>query len=106
MKGLFWNCRGIRKKGLASYLREMMGVNNFDFICIQETMVQDFTAPMIRRVDPNNGFLWDWSPSNGRFGGILSGFKVDSFDVGSKTQGEFILMHVIWDKKLERMVYS
>jgi hypothetical protein len=32
----------------------------------------------------------------------LSGLSVDSFDVGSRTQGEFILMHVAWDKKLER----
>jgi hypothetical protein len=27
---------------------------------------------------------------------------VVSFDVGFRTQGEFILMHVVWDKKLEK----
>jgi hypothetical protein len=55
---------------------------------------------MIRSVDPNKNYLWDWSPSKGKSRGILTGLRLDSFDVGSRTQGDFILMHVLWDKKL------
>jgi hypothetical protein len=102
MKGLFWNCRGVKKKGLASYVREMLKADSFDFCCVQETMVQDLSDDMIGSVDPNKNYLWDWSPSKGKSGGILTGLRVDSFDVGSRTQGDFILMNVLWDKKLEK----
>jgi hypothetical protein len=102
MKGLFWNCMGVRKKGLASYVRDLLKENGFDLICIQETMVQDFSDAMIRSVDPSKCYLWDWSPAKGKSGGILSGLKLDSFNVGSRTQGEYILMHVMWDKRLEK----
>jgi hypothetical protein len=53
--------------------------------------VQDFSDAMIRSVDPNKCYLWDWSPAKGRSGGILSGLKLDSFDVGSQTQGDISL---------------
>jgi hypothetical protein len=65
-------------------------------------MVQDLSDDMIGSVDPNKNYLWDWSPSKGKSGGILIGLRVDSFDVGSRTQGDFILMNVLWDKKLEK----
>jgi hypothetical protein len=56
MKGLFCNWKGIKERGLASYVREMLRVNNFDFVCVQETVVQDLTNAMIRKVDPNKNF--------------------------------------------------
>jgi hypothetical protein len=33
---------------------------------------------------------------------LLSGFKLDRFDVGSRSHGEFILQHNLWDKKINR----
>jgi hypothetical protein len=33
MKCLFWNCRGVRKKGIATYVRDLMGEYRFDFVC-------------------------------------------------------------------------
>jgi exonuclease III len=76
MKGLFWNCRGIRKKGLSPYLRDMIKDQKFDFLCFQETMVQDFSDSCFRQVDLGRDYLWDWSPAKGKFGGILSGLKL------------------------------
>jgi hypothetical protein len=32
---------------------------------------------------------------------VLPGLKVDRFDVGVRKQGEFILLHHVWDKKLD-----
>jgi exonuclease III len=100
MKGFFWNCRGIRKKALASYVRDLFVENSFDFIYVQETMA-DFSDAMLRKVDPNRNYLCDWSPAKGKSGGILTGLKIDSFDVGMRTLGDFILMHKLWDKRLE-----
>jgi hypothetical protein len=33
MKDIFWNVRGIRKKGVATYIRDMIAGMKFDFIC-------------------------------------------------------------------------
>jgi hypothetical protein len=46
-------------------------------------------------------YLWDWVPLNGRAGGLISGIKLDRFNVGSRSQGDFILQHNLWDKMLE-----
>jgi hypothetical protein len=32
---------------------------------------------------------------------VVTGLKVERFDVGSRRQGDFILQHNLWDKKLE-----
>jgi hypothetical protein len=101
MKGLFWNCRGLRKEGLAPYVRDLIRVHDFDFMCFQETIVQDLSDTVIRSLDPNRRFLWDWIPSMGRAGGVVSAFKIDRIDVGQRDQGVFILKHIIWDKLLE-----
>jgi exonuclease III len=97
MKGLFWNCRGIRKQGLAPYIRDMFSTQHYDFVCFQETIVKDFTKQMLRKVDPNKVYLWDWMPTRGKLGGLLTGLKPNIFDVGSRMQGEFTLQHNLWD---------
>jgi hypothetical protein len=101
MKGLFWNCRGLRKKGLASYVRDLIRMHDFDFMCFQETIVHDFSNSVIKSLDPSRRFLWDWIPSIGRTGGLVSTLKTDRFNIGQRDQGEFILKHVVWDKFLE-----
>jgi hypothetical protein len=75
VKGLFWNHRGIRKKGLASYIRDMMKDHKFDFLYFQETMVEDFLDSCLRQVGPGKEYLWDWAPSSGKSGGIMSGLN-------------------------------
>jgi hypothetical protein len=55
----------------------------------------------LRGFDPQKNFLWDWVPSKGKSGGMLSGLISNKFDVGNTEQGEFILRHYVWDKLLE-----
>jgi hypothetical protein len=64
-------------------------------------MMQDFTDAKLRAIDPNKVYLWDWNPAKGRSGGLLTGIKVDKFDVGSRSQGEHMLQHILWDKQLQ-----
>jgi exonuclease III len=73
----------------------------FDFVCFQETIMQVFSDKCLRLIDPSHSYMWDWIPAKGRARGGLTGIKVDSFDIGSRVQGNFILQHTIWDKKLE-----
>jgi hypothetical protein len=63
--------------------------------------MQDFSDSHLRSIDPNMIYLWDWIPARGKSGGVLFGVKIDRFDVGQRRQGEFILLHHVWDKKLE-----
>jgi exonuclease III len=101
-EGPFSNCRGFRKKDLSSYVRDLIGDENFDFLCFQETMMHDFSYSCIRQVDPRRNYLWDWLPAIERSSGILSRFKLERFDVGVRNQGKFILQHTLWDKMLSK----
>jgi exonuclease III len=83
----------VRKKGLATYVRDLMGEYRFDFVCFQEIIVQDFSEAMLRKIDPNKSYLWDWISAKGRWGGG----GLDRFDIGSRVQGEFILEHNLWN---------
>jgi hypothetical protein len=53
-------------------------------------------------VDPGRNYPWDWMPAIGRSRGILSGFKLERFDVGLENQGKYILQHTLWDKMLSK----
>lgn len=41
VNGLIWNCRGLKKIGVSSFLKNLIFQYNFDFIGLQETMVED-----------------------------------------------------------------
>jgi exonuclease III len=68
MRGIIWNCRGI-KKGVTSFLRNLILENNFHFIGLQETMQEDISDNILRQIDTNKKYLWKWVPSRGRSGG-------------------------------------
>ena len=84
MRGLIWNCRGVGKKGMATCLSDMISDHSLDFIGLQETMKEHFTPKCIRRIDPFGLFHWEWIPSVGKSGGILSGVRHDTLDVTSR----------------------
>ena len=43
MIGIIWNCRGVAKKGLSSYIRELIWDNKADFVGIQETTKKSYS---------------------------------------------------------------
>jgi exonuclease III len=89
------------KRGLDSYVRDLVTDLKLDIVSFQETMIQDFSDANLRAIDPNKEYLWDWNPAKGRSGGLFTGIKVDQFDVGSRSQGEHMLQHNLWDKHLQ-----
>jgi exonuclease III len=48
VQGLFWNCRGVKKKGLVPFVRDLIREKDLDFLCFQETMMQDFPDSCLR----------------------------------------------------------
>jgi hypothetical protein len=41
MKGLIWNCRGLKKRDVSSFLKNLILEQKFHFIGLQETMVEN-----------------------------------------------------------------
>jgi hypothetical protein len=56
-------------------------------VCYQETMLHDLSVASIRSIYPNRSYLWDWVPSHGRAGGIITSINLDRFDAGGRHQG-------------------
>jgi len=99
MKGLIWNCRGIKKSGTSTFLRNLILEHKFHFIGLQETMQADIDEKILRILDPEREYLWKWISSRGRSGGILSGINIKFCDVGSFLEGKYMLQINIWDKE-------
>lgn len=67
MIGIFWNCRGVGKKGMSTYLTDIINANDVDFIGLQETMRSKYNSSFFRKIDPSQKFHWEWIPSTGEF---------------------------------------
>jgi len=83
LQGLAWNCRGLRKKGVATFLKNLIQEYQFHFVGLQETMIKDCEDTLLRKFDPNQEFIWMWNPSRGKSGGTLVGVRIELYDVGS-----------------------
>ena len=57
MKSLIWNCRGIKKKGVSSFLRNLIMEHKFDIIGLQETMQAEIDNAILRKFDPLQNYL-------------------------------------------------
>jgi exonuclease III len=99
MRGITWNCRSIKRKGVTSFLRNLILEHNFHLIALQETMQESIEDKIIRSIDPNQEYLWKWISSRGRSGGILSGVNLELYDVGSFFERNFALQLNLWYKK-------
>lgn len=75
IQGLIWNCRGIKKKGVSTFLKNLILEYKFHFIGLQETMIADCNDSLLRKFDYNQDYLWKWNDSKGKSGRILVGIK-------------------------------
>lgn len=87
-----------KKKGVSTFLKNLIFENKFHFLGIQETMIAECNDSLLRKFDTNHDYLWMWNSSKGKSGGILVGVLLERFDVGSFKQGEFMLQLNLWDK--------
>jgi hypothetical protein len=91
MCGLIYNIRGFGQQGRRTQLRNYAKSCRLDFIGLQETIKQDFTSLELRSLEYGGQFVWNWLPAEGHSGGMLLGFRDDSFEVGSWKKGTFFL---------------
>jgi hypothetical protein len=63
-----------------------------------ETKKLDYNINELAHFCANKDFLWDWTPPNGRSGGILVGLNKDKFEVFGIIHGNFILKFKLCNK--------
>jgi exonuclease III len=101
MIGASLNYRGVGKKGMSVFLQDLIREQALDFIGLQETIKRDYSPAFFRKIDPFGQFCWKWSPSVGRAGGILGGFKFARFVVVDTTSSRFFIKVTLMDLKLQ-----
>lgn len=69
MNDVTWSCRGIKKKGVPSFLKNLILKHKFHIIGMQDTMWANIDDKTLKKIDPNQDYLWKWIPSRGRSGG-------------------------------------
>ena len=100
VQGLIWNCGGLKKKGVSTFLKNLIFEYKFHFVGLQETIIEECEDSLLRKFDMNQDYLWLWNAFKGKSGGILVGVLIERFDVGSFKQGEFMIQMNLWDKVL------
>ena len=99
MIGLFWNCRGVSKKGMSTFLKELILEHQADFVGLQETSKRKYDDSFFRKVDPAKKFIWHWLPAKGRSRGMLCGVRVDMFEVLDWNLRQYSICTTVLDKK-------
>jgi len=99
LQGFIWNCRGLKKKGTSTFLKDLIYQYHFHFIGLQETMLENCEDSLIRKFDPQQDYLWLWNSSKGKFGGIVVGVRIDLYEVDSFKQGEYMIQLNLWNKQ-------
>jgi exonuclease III len=91
MRALSYNIRGFGREGRRSQLRDYIRTNRLDIIGLQETIKQDFSTAELRSLEVGGLFAWNHLPAVGHSGGMLLGFRDESFEVGAWRMGTFFL---------------
>ena len=53
VQGLIWNSRGLKKRGVSTFLKNLILEHKFHFIGLQETMIAECEDSLLRKFDVN-----------------------------------------------------
>lgn len=104
MKGLFWNIRGMGDHDKIKHLNDLIKEHKVDFIGIQETVKQDFTAKDLDLIGGGGKFSWNWTIPRGRSGGMLVGINEDKMEIMEVSKKNFLL-HVKVKNRNDKFVW-
>jgi hypothetical protein len=98
MKALLYNIRGFGQQGCRTQLKDFMREHRLDVLGLQETIKQDFSTAELRSLECGQPFIWNWVPAEGHSGGLLLGFREESFEVGEWNKGTFFIGAVLFQR--------
>jgi hypothetical protein len=86
--------RGFGQQGRRSQLKGFMRDHRLDILGLQETIKQEFSTAELRSLECGSPFIWNWVPADGHSGGMLLGFRDESFEVHEWLKGIFSFAHL------------
>jgi len=98
MKGLFWNCRGLRDLAKHTFLHDVAEDNRLDFIALSETNRNSFSTQYLENFCAAADFIWHWRCTWGMSGGILMGINQEYFELENIVDGEYHIKFVLRNK--------
>lgn len=99
MKIFFWNVRGLGKVYRRHWVKDHILTEDLDVVALQETIKQDFSDLELKDMARNKDFVWDWVPTRGHSGGLLTGINNENFELEQSAFGSFFLASLIRDRK-------
>lgn len=99
MRIMFWNIRGLGKAYRRIWVKEHILVEDLDVVAIQETIKHDFSDFKLKEMAGNKDFCWLWVPSRGHSGGLITGIKVDDFDLEQSITNIFFVAILLRNRK-------
>ena len=69
MKGVFWNCRGLRDLDKHMFLHDVAEDNKLDFIALSETNKNSLSTQCPKIFCAGADFVWHWRSPRGMSGG-------------------------------------
>lgn len=54
MIGLYWNCTGVGKNGMATCILDLIRDFSLDFIGLMETKKKEYKSCLFRKIDPSS----------------------------------------------------
>lgn len=73
----------VLKRGVSTFLKNLIFQYSFHFIRLQETMIKDCDEKLLRKFDPKQDYLLICNVAKGKSQEILVGVKIDLYDAGS-----------------------
>ena len=68
LKGMFWNCEGIRDPAKHDFIQETVREQRLDFLALSETGRSNFANHFLDRLAAGLDFAWYILPPQGRTG--------------------------------------
>lgn len=97
MKGLFWNIRGVGNFEKLGHLQDIIKENRVDFIGLQETLKQDYSADLLKKLGGGKDMAWAWVPASGKSGGILVGVNQEKLELKNACMGKYYVKMELLD---------
>jgi hypothetical protein len=98
MKGVFWNCRGLRDLTKHTFLLDVAADNKLDFIALSETNKNSFSTQCLENFSAGEDFIWHWKCPRGLSEGMLMGVNQASFEVQNIEDGDYHIKFIIKNK--------
>jgi hypothetical protein len=74
-----------------NWVKEHILSEDLDIVALQETIKHDFSDHELKEMAGPNDFQWIWAPARGHSRGLITGVKMDDFEIEQSTVSTFFI---------------